>query len=910
MKRKQSKPKLKIYANLADARRNKKDAKARKRAEYLASLPKNPVKRFFYRLHPKRVFSKKGLLTLAKIFGVLILIGLISIAGVYMYFRKDLDKINPADLSRRVKTTVNKYYDRHGTLLWEDKGSGDYRLVIDGEEINKYVKQATIAIEDRDFYNHRGVSLQGITRALVNNLTGGSMQGGSTLTQQLVKQVFFADEAHERGIGGIGRKIKEAILSIEVERMYSKEEIITLYLNESSYGGRRNGVESAAQTYFGKSSKDLTLAEAALVAAIPNSPARYNPYNIEGHEALKARQRKVLDDMVECGFIDKKAADEAKKVDLLNNLKPEVSTLENIKAPHFVLEAQKQLENQLGMKTVRAGGLEIITTLDLQAQQFAESAVQEGAKLAYLTRSDNLALSSVDVETGQVIAMVGSIDFNRGGYGQTNAAVSPLEPGSSIKPLADYVPLFKQRQGVNYGPGSILRDDDSIRPIYCGNVPRSVCDIQNFTRGTYGNVTIRKSLGSSLNRPAVKAMHIAGVDESLAVNRALGNLSYCQGNNQAGLSAAIGGGCTVKQVEHTNAYATLARGGSYRPLAYVLDVKNSSGDQLYSWGNEKPKQVVDPQVAYMITDILADPNARSLTFGLQARSFGFMVPGVWTASKTGTTDNGRGQAKDSWMMGYSSKIATGVWSGNHDGSPMSSSANDIVRRVMNEYMRDVHTQVYQAQGKWKPGEKIEQPAGMKRERGDIWPSWYDQKQGINREKMIFDKVSKKRATDCTPAGAKEEVEVSKMKDPITEKDIFMAPDGYDASAEDDVHNCSDVAPSVSQVSYQKQSGGNYQIQISLASGTHPISRVVVTVAGQAVYEGAPSSAGGLTLTHKFASSQQSVSVTVRDEWYYEGSGSFSGPVLSGSDDEDESDSHADSRYRPPLRPRRVGLVSL
>ncbi len=312
---------MSLYSNLAYKRRVKEDARARKKAEELAKLPKNPVARFFARLRPDRVFkaifSREGLFHILKFCAACILILIIAIGGLFLYFKKDLAEINPEELAKRVANTVNTYLDRNGELLWEDKGSGDYRLVVDGSDISTYMRQATVAIEDKNFYSHIGIDPRGIARATYVTLTGGAVQGGSTLTQQLIKQVYFSDEAGDRGIGGIPRKIKEMILAIEIEKMYSKEEIITLYLNESPYGGRRNGVESAAQTYFGKSAKDLNLSESALLAAIPNNPGVLNPYNIAGNKALISRQHKVLTSMVEMGYISQEEADEARRSILL-----------------------------------------------------------------------------------------------------------------------------------------------------------------------------------------------------------------------------------------------------------------------------------------------------------------------------------------------------------------------------------------------------------------------------------------------------------------------------------------------------------------------------------------------------------------------------------------------------------------
>ncbi len=874
MTKKRTPRKLNVYANLSHRRKTRKDSASRKRAEHLASLPKHPVKRFFHRLHPKRLyrywFSKEGGIMALKLAGVAVLLGVLLFGGLFAYYRKDLDKIRPAELAKRVQTTVTKYYDRNGTLLWEDKGDGNYKLVVKSDEINQYMKKATIAIEDKDFNSHRGVSIQGMVRAAVNNASGGSVQGGSTLTQQLVKQVFFADEAHDRGWGGVPRKIKEMILAIEVERMYNKDQILALYLNESPYGGRRNGVESAAQTYFNKSAKDLTLAEASLLAGIPQNPAVYNPYNTAGNEMLINRQHLVLNNMVDQKMITKSEADAAKKVPIIDQIRPESAQYADMKAPHFVLEVKNQLEREYGIKTIRQGGLSVKTTLDLKAQEIAEQAITTGAEGLKYVGADNVAMSSVDVKTGQVIAMVGSVDYNKDVYGQRNASTSLLEPGSSIKPIADYASLFKQREGVNYGPGSVLVDEN-IDSVYCNGSP-SGCKLRNYSGRFYGGLTIRQSLAGSLNIPAVKAMYIAGVDESLKNTRAMGDLSYCTGNTQAGLSSAIGGGCSLRQVEHTNAYATLGRGGVYKPLSYVLEIKNSSGETLKSW-KDTPKQVLDPQAAYMVTDILKDANARSITFGGQAYSYGFVVPGVTTATKTGTTENGNGQAKDSWMMSYSPAVSVGVWSGNHDGSPMASDNNNVVRRVVNDYMERVHKEVYASSGQWKSGDDFKTPEGIKKMavngRYDIWPSWFSKSNGSTQAKMVFDQVSKKKANSCTPEAAKIEIAVTKTLDPMTKKDTFIAPDGYNALEEDDRHKCDDAKPTINSIDVT----GNV-ITINIGSGAFGLKKVEIKVNNTTVSNTAATSSKQSTIYNFKPGETVTVSVSVEDEGFYTGSGSI------------------------------------
>lgn len=873
---KKSPRKMSLYANLSHKHKTKKDLKARKRAEYLATLPKHPIKRTLYRMHPRRVanywFSRKGGMMALKITGVMVLLGVLSIGSLFAYYRRDLAYIRPSEIDKRVQTTVTRYLDRNNQPLWEDKGDGNYKQVIKSDQINEYVKEATIAIEDRDFYTHHGVSPTGLVRAAFNNASGGSTQGGSTLTQQLVKQVFFADEAQERGLGGIPRKIKEVILAIEVERMYDKDQILTLYLNESPYGGRRNGVESAAQTYFGKTTKKLDLSEAALLAAIPNQPGLYDPYNEAGHEALIARQHKVLDAMLDTGKISQDELEKAKKIDILASIKPVVESGENIKAPHFVLEVRKQLEAELGKATVGRGGLTVKTTLDLRAQEAAERAVATGAGMLPGYGADNISLSSVDTKSGQVIAMVGSINYQQEGYGQQNSATSPLEPGSSIKPISDFTPLFKQREGINYAPGSILRDEN-IDSLYCAGSVTS-CTVQNYTSQTYGNVTIRQSLAGSLNRPAVKAMHIAGIEDALATTRALGDISYCTDNNNAGLSAAIGGGCTVRQVEHTNAYASLARGGAYKPISYVLEVRNSSNEVLKKREDPKPKQVVDPQVAYMISSILSDAQARTITFGSQAFGFGFVVPNVWTASKTGTTENGSGQAKDSWLMNYSPAIATGVWMGNHDGRPLTSSDNSVVRRVSHDYTEAVHTQVYQPDGTWQPNQQVDRPEGIKdmvvNGRSDIYPSWFDQNAGRTSEKLTFDRVSRKKAIDCTPEAARIEMDVLKTTDPITKQPAYIAPDGYDASKDDDIHRCEDVKPSVN-VTVGDSDGNQVEIIANVTQGTHALSVLRIQVGGNLVAE-VPVGGSGSYSTTATVNGSQNITATVEDQALYTGSG--------------------------------------
>ncbi len=852
--KKASKSGMSLYSNLAYKRRVREDARARKKAEEMAKLPKNPILRFFAKLRPDRVlkawFSKEGQLFILKCLAALILLVIIGIGGLFLYFKKDLSEIDPEELANRVQNTVNTYLDRNGEVLWEDKGSGDYRLVVDGSDISTYMRQATVAIEDRNFYNHIGIDFGGIARAVyVTLIKKGEVQGGSTLTQQLIKQVYFSDEASKRDASGVPRKIKEMILAIEVEKMYDKEQIITLYLNESPYGGRRNGVESAAQTYFGKSAKDLDLAESALLASIPNNPGVLNPYNIAGHEKLLWRQHYTLDIMAEMGYITKEQAEEAKAVDILAKIQPEEDQYKDMLAPWFVLEVKSQLEAKYGIRTMREGGFTITTTVDMRAQRIAEAAIAEGAKLFYINGSDNATLVSIDVETGQVIAMVGSVDWNRPGYGQVNASTSLLEPASTIKPILDYTPLFVERDGVNYAPGSIIADTN-IDAIYCrGTTGR--CSLRNANGRFNGNITMRSALAGSLNVPAVKALYINGIDNSLEVAHALGDVSYCANGETAGLSMAIGGGCAVRPVEHANAYASLARGGVFKPITYWLEVKNGSGDVIDAWTDSEGTRVVDEQTAFMTTSILSDVEARRWIWGSSSYAAGFYSRSVWMAAKTGTTENGAGRAKDSWVLSYSPVLATAIWNGNHDGRVLRNDSHNVAWRISAAYIDNVHFQVYGADGKWKAGDQIPMPAGMRRAtingKNDIWPSWYTQsKSGIKSETMTFDSISRKLATDCTPAETRIEVTVSKMIDPMTNKEIVYASD-YDTENSDDVHSCNDVRPTANPIrkSYSTSPSSEegedpiktWHISVSATQGTFSLSTYELRVNGVLVKSG-------------------------------------------------------------------------
>lgn len=857
---------VRVYSNITKRVKTKRDAAARRKAERLASLPKHPVKRLLHRLHPKRFwaywFSKEGIIMALKIAGIAILVLALIVGALFAYFRRDLDQIRPGEIDKRVQSTVTKYYDRNGILLWEDKGDGNYKLVVESDELSDNLKKATVAIEDRDFFRHSGVSIEGTTRAAFNNLFGGEVQGGSTLTQQLVKQVFFADEASDRGLGGIPRKIKELILAIEIERMYDKDQILTLYLNESPFGGRRNGAESGAQTYFGKSAAELSIAESALLAAIPQNPSVYDPYNVAGHDGLIARQHDVLDAMRDVGYITQEEADAAKEVAILDTIQPLSSQFEGIKAPHFVQMVRSELEAELGKTTVGRGGLSVTTTLDVRIQDKLEEAIDAmfDSYVPNFAGFTNGAATVADSKTGQIIALVGSRDFDYPGFGQDNAATAYIQPGSSVKPFV-YSELFEQKpEGQqNYGSGTILKDE-RIDDIYGAQ-------LQNADRRYAGDVTVRTSLATSRNVPAVKAMYINDTAEqrdtskTLQTIRAMGADSYCTvGNDRtAGLALAIGG-CGVQQVDMVNAYTTLARGGVYKPQSSILEVKNSSDEVLQKWADVEGERVISEQSAYIVSDILSDINASAALGNYTAKN----IPGVKTATKTGTSDKG-GNAKDLWMFSYSPSLTMGVWLGNPDTTVLRNGTSSLGSPIVASVMEFAHKEVYAPEDKWNEGDWLSRPQGIQQIGNQLYPSWWSRTQGQSNDTLTFDRLSRKRATDCTPSGARIDFEVIRRVDPVTDRPIYSnVPSGYDATEEDDRHDCNDRKPTLAESANVSSGPGDesWTIRVGVTEGTFSViaSGVSIRVGEQqlsvgkqgnfyvATYEGENSPAGSITVT--------------------------------------------------------------
>lgn len=570
---------------------------------------------------------------------------------------------NPNRLIDRQIAQSTKIYDRTGeTILYEIHGE-EKRTLINLNDLPPYVKNAAIAIEDKNFYNHKGFSLWAMFRTAVTDIMRGQKAGGSTLTQQLIKNAILSSEKT------FTRKIKELLLAYKVEQKFTKDEILQMYLNEIPYGSTAYGIEAASQRYFGKSARDLTLAEAAILAALPQSPTRYSPYG-PNKDILIARQRYILDLMVEQGYAAKEEAEAAKNQKL--QFKEQT---DNIAAPHFVMYIKELLADKYGDKMIEQEGLKIYTTLDLYKQKIAEEVVAEkAAKNQEKYKASNAALISIDPKTGQILAMVGSRDYyNDKIDGQVNVTLRPRQPGSSFKPIV-YTAAFLK----GYTPDTVLFDlitnfsTDSSKPY----------EPHNYDGQEHGPVTIRTALAGSLNIPAVKAIYLAGIDNVLSLAQDLGYTTL-RDKSRYGLALVLGGG-EVKLIEHVNAYSAFAREGSLRPVTGILKIEDKNGNIIEEYKDEKGKKALEPNIARMINSVLSDNRARAYVFG---ESNWLTLGSRPVAAKTGTTNDYR----DAWTIGYTPSIVTGVWVGNNDNSEMKRGADGSVAAapIWHEYMKRV-----------------------------------------------------------------------------------------------------------------------------------------------------------------------------------------------------------------------------
>src|SRR3989344_1585863 len=596
------------------------------------------------RLKFRNQYQKQRLLTYGLIgtIGVLILGFILSLA-VFAWFARDLPSPSQLSTSSGASTV---FYDREGKVLYEmykDKN----RIPVKWEEVPETLKEATIAIEDKNFYKHQGISQFGIVRAAVNVMLGRGLQSGSTITQQLIKNVLLTTRQT------ISRKVKEIILAIEVERRYKKDEILLMYLNESPYGGVYWGVEAAAKGYFNKAVKDLSLAESAILAGLPQNPSRYSPH-IGSRDAWKYRTQDVLRRMREDGYISRE--EEKNALIQLDRIKFSAPRLA-INAAHFVFYVKDLIDKEYGQKLVDEG-VEIKTTLSFDLQETAEKIVKDEISKLKEYNATNAAVVVLDSKTGEILAMVGSYDFNDAKFGKFNAALGLRQPGSAIKPIT-YATAFEK----GYTPSTVLMDvstefssggsaDTPYRPV-------------NYDGKFRGPMQVRFALGNSENIPAVKMLAMVGIRDFLhnAADMGLSQLTPTEENlKRFGLAITLGGGETTL-LDLTSAFSVFAAGGKKHDVSSISEIKDFKGKNIYKQVKIKEQEVLSAEVSFLVSHILSDNNARLDVFGPNSY---LNIPGKTVAVKTGTTDDKR----DNRAVGDMNSVTVGVWAGNNDNSPM------------------------------------------------------------------------------------------------------------------------------------------------------------------------------------------------------------------------------------------------
>ena len=576
---------------------------------------------------------------------------------------------SPEMLTIEQKYGPTQILDRNGVLLYEiyaDKKYDPVKL----DRIPENAIDATIAVEDSLFYIHGGLRPDSILRAFRKTFMDGDKQGGSTITQQLVKNVLLTPERT------FSRKVKEAVLSVMVEAKYSKEQILEMYLNNIAYGGNAWGIQSASQKYFGKNAWELNLAESAMLAGLPSSPSLYSPLNDLG--IAKERQKYVLDRMFSLGYINSEEATAAFSQEL--NISPQKDF---IGAPHFVNYVRQTLENMYGSNFVNRGGLKVTTTLDYKLQQKAEAIifdeVQKGTKYGFT----NGASVVLDVKNVEILSYVGSLDYFAPGWGAYDVVISYRQPGSSIKPVTYSLALADK-----FTPATILKDS----PITYKSPGSESYKPVNYDGRYHGDVTLRSALANSYNVPAVKVAKALGPDNIVALGHDMG-LTNWKVDGSYGLSVTLGGK-EVRLLDLANVYTTLARKGAYAEPCSIISIRDGRGYEIFSKKQVYPRQVISEEVSYLMWHILSDNQARLPAFG--TRNF-LTVPDKHIAVKTGTTD----QIKDNWTFGFTPSYTVGVWVGNNDNKPMNkymasglTGAAPIWNRIMSEVLAEKADEIF------------------------------------------------------------------------------------------------------------------------------------------------------------------------------------------------------------------------
>lgn len=680
------------------------------------------------------------------------------VVAVFIYYAKDLP--DPTKIDQRQINQSTKIYDRTGTVLLYDVHGEEKRTVVPLDQISKNLQNATISTEDANFYHHFGVDFKGIARAVWGVITGNrAAGGGSTITQQFIKKSMLTDER------SYSRKIKEWILSLELEAKYSKDEILSFYLNQIPYGSNAYGAEAAAQTFFGKSAKDLDLAESALLAALPQAPSYYSPFGSHP-EDLKARQDYILDRMAKLGYISQEKADAAKKEQLSL-----AKNTQSIKAPHFVMYIKEYLEEKYGQDAIEKNGLKVYTTLDWDLQQAAQQIIEQGAASNQKNYGAyNAALVAIDPKTGQILTMVGSKDYFADSLpanciaGKTcrfepnvNVTIRNRQPGSSFKPFA-YAVAFKK----GFTPQTTLFD---LKTEFNSNCPpdASADEInslacyhpQDYDGNFRGPVSMRQGLAESLNVPSVKTLYLAGIPQTIDLAHAMG-ITTLQDENSYGLALVLGGG-EVKLLDETAAYSVFANDGVKNEKTAILKIEDSQGNILEEF-QPNPTLTIEPQIARQISDVLSDNDARAPIFGANSPLFLADRP---TAVKTGTTQ----EYRDAWTVGYTPSLVAGVWAGNNDNTPMSRAGAGMAAAapLWNAFIKKAYQlKTVNSQRSDHTFVLPNEPEQFIKPETSLTGKSVLDGQIFSETKIKIDKISGKLATDMTPPDLIREINVQNI----------------------------------------------------------------------------------------------------------------------------------------------------
>jgi 1A family penicillin-binding protein len=629
-----------------------------------------------------RKFIKKHKIAIKTL--TILLLSIFLILGALTLFWISTFKVPTSEsINERRITESTKIYDRTGQILLYDTGGNQRRSTVPIEEISRNIKNATIAIEDKNFYNHGGVEPLSFLRAtLVNILSLNFTQGGSTITQQVVKNSLLTSEKL------ISRKLKEWVLAIKLEQVATKDEILSMYLNEIPYGGTIYGVEEASETFFGKKSSDVTLAEAAYLAALPKAPTFYSPYG-PNRSKLEERKNLVLKEMLKNNFVSQDEYDSAMKEKVSFIAKGDYS----IKAPHFVFYVLDYLKNKYGEEIVSTGGLRVTTSLNYDLQSIGEKVAHDYALTNKINfNAENAALVAIDPKTGEILAMVGSRDyFDKEIDGAFNVTTAKRQPGSTIKPF-----VYSEAFLKGYTPETVLFDVKTQFSTTCApnnlTTGNGCYSPENFDGIFRGPITLRNALAQSINVPSVKVLYLAGLSESIRLARDMG-IESLSNKGDYGLTLVLGGG-EVTPLELTGAYGVFANNGIKTNISPVIKIEDKEGKVLEQH-DPQPIQVLDKEVALKISSILSDNVARAPSYGQTSALY---FPNRDVAVKTGTTNDSR----DAWIMGYTPDIAVGAWAGNNDNSPMVKKvAGLIVAPMWRAFMDQALAQV--------PDEQFEEP---------------------------------------------------------------------------------------------------------------------------------------------------------------------------------------------------------